>query len=236
MASRYSNAEEVAEHRRQAVAGPSPGQAELLDMLPPGSRVLDVGCAAGRVSFAARARGHRVVGVDLAEALVRAAVGLARERGTRVPFCVMDGRSLAVADASFDVVLLLGSVLSHVPFRRTRLDALRDARRVLKPGGLLLVEAASRTSTRGHRLFFAALAWLRRVQTAVGRPPHWELGDRFLVQISAAGPGEPVYVHMYTPEELVRDLREAGFEPRHIAGAGYFLRGMAARPREAPAA
>lgn len=231
VADRYSGLDEVAEHRRQALAGPSPGQAALLDAsLPPHALVLDVGCAAGRVSFAVQTRGGRVIGVDITEALVREAVTLARERGVRIPFCVMDGQALAFEDESFDAVLLLGSVLSHVPVRRVRLAALRDARRVLKPGGVLLVETSSRISTRGHRAFFGVLGWLRRALQAVGRTPHWELGDRFIVQISPTGPGQPVYLHMYTPDELARDLREAGFEPRPVEGESYFLRCAAIRP------
>jgi len=103
--------------------------------LRPGERVLDVACGTGLVSFAAaRAVGPAggVVGVDLSGRMVEAA----RQRGegtalTNVRFERMGAEQLALDDAGFDVVLCaLGLMYMPDPA-----EAMREMRRVLRPGG-----------------------------------------------------------------------------------------------------
>jgi 2-polyprenyl-3-methyl-5-hydroxy-6-metoxy-1,4-benzoquinol methylase len=230
VAERYGERFEIEEHRRQAIAGPGPVQARLLDAyLKPGAAVVDIGCAAGRFCFDVHRRGHRVVGVDLAEGMVREALALARERGVSIPFGAMDARRLALRDESFDAALMLGSVLSHVPGRGGRLASLREAHRVLTRGGVLLIETQSRDGSLRHRIFFRAMAGVRRALLAAGVRPAWEVGDRFGVEVSGAGPGKPIYFHMYAPDELAVDLRETGFEPRSVDTAHYLMRFVATK-------
>lgn len=116
-------------------------QAELLALaaLQPGERVLDVACGTGLVSYAAaQAVGPagRVCGIDLSGEMVRAAQRKAIDQpGLPVGFERMDAESLAWPDASFDVVLCaLGLMYMPEPER-----ALREMRRVLRPGGRLVV-------------------------------------------------------------------------------------------------
>jgi demethylmenaquinone methyltransferase/2-methoxy-6-polyprenyl-1,4-benzoquinol methylase len=64
--------------------------------------VLDVATGTGAVAGLLAARGHRVVAVDLTEAMLRQAVRCLR--GSRVRFLRADARRLPFADASFDAV------------------------------------------------------------------------------------------------------------------------------------
>jgi len=127
----------------------APAQAKLLACaaLLPGERVLDVACGTGLVSFAAaRAVGPMgsVVGVDISGQMVETAACRARDLAeTNTRFARMDAESLALPDAGFDVVLCaLG--LMYLPDPE---QALREMRRVLRPGGRLVLAV---WGERGH--------------------------------------------------------------------------------------
>ena len=64
---------------------------------------------------------------------------------------VEDARRLTQADASVDAVLLLGP-LYHLVGRAERIAALAEARRVLRPGGVLLAAAIGRFMAVGLRI------------------------------------------------------------------------------------
>src|SRR5438046_5106659 len=110
--------------------------AELLSLLEIGhdERVLDIGCGTGRLAVAALEHvgtEGRVVGIDPAPPRI----ALARERADpRFDFRVGRAEDLSeFPDATFDVAYL-NSVLNWI---RDRGQALREAHRVLKPGGRL---------------------------------------------------------------------------------------------------
>ncbi len=94
-----------------------------------GGRVLDWGAGWGQTSLLLRAHGARVVAYDVEDK--GAATGLLQEAD--VPYVVSAGPGLPFPDHAFDAVLNCG-VLEHVDDERS---ALRELRRVLRPGGRL---------------------------------------------------------------------------------------------------
>ena len=116
-------------------------QAALLDSatLQPGERVLDLACGTGLVTLAAARSvgpsGH-ALGTDLSGEMVALAEKQARRQGvSNARFTRMDAEQLALADGSVDVVLCsLGLMYVPEPQR-----VLGEARRVLRPGGRLVV-------------------------------------------------------------------------------------------------
>lgn len=110
----------------------------LLRPLPPQSRILDIGCAAGRASFALAREGHAVVGIDVAERLIAAAQAAAKKQDIDATFQVCDPLQLPFPDHAFDAVLLL-KTYCYVPKRQNRIAWLGDIARVVKPGGWLFL-------------------------------------------------------------------------------------------------
>jgi SAM-dependent methyltransferase len=112
---------------------------------PPPGVVLDVGGAAGAYAFWLAEDGYEVHLVDPVPLHVGQAeeASRARTEGRLASARVGDARRLAFADASADAVLLLGP-LYHLTDRADRIAALTEARRVLRPGGLVFAAAISR--------------------------------------------------------------------------------------------
>jgi SAM-dependent methyltransferase len=100
------------------------------------SRILDLGCGYGRVLGSLFEHGyHNLHGFDPAPAMV----ALARERYPLITFEVIKAPPrLDLHDASVDAVLLF-SVLTCVPTDEGQRAIIREAARVMRPGGLLYI-------------------------------------------------------------------------------------------------
>ncbi len=108
----------------------------ILPHLKPGMGLLDVGCGPGSITLglAQRVAAGEVVGIDISAGRIEQARALAAERGvTNVRFETADIYALPFEDASFDAVFS-NAVHQHLS---DPLAALREQRRVLKPGGVI---------------------------------------------------------------------------------------------------
>jgi ubiquinone/menaquinone biosynthesis C-methylase UbiE len=134
----------------------------------PGDRVLDIGCGPGYFArMLAEAVGPQgsVVGIDAAPEMIEYASRKAR-RLANCQFETGAAETLAFPDSSFDVV---GSslMMHHIP-AELRLQAAREMRRVLRPGGILLLSDFSIPEKGGWRLIASisghdADRWRRRM-------------------------------------------------------------------------
>jgi SAM-dependent methyltransferase len=119
---------------------------ELLDRFLPGppAVVLDVGGAEGAYALPLAAAGYEVHLIDpVARHVDAARAASAAAPAPLASASVSDARALPHADGSADAVLLLGP-LYHLVDAADRVTALAEARRVLRPGGVLLAAAISR--------------------------------------------------------------------------------------------
>jgi 2-polyprenyl-6-hydroxyphenyl methylase/3-demethylubiquinone-9 3-methyltransferase len=128
------------------------GMISDLASLERGGRYLDLGCSAGLYTRGlARTLGEEgeVVGIDISPSMLREAARRARKTGARPSLARADAHELPFAAASFSGVVC-GGTLNELgdPAR-----ALREASRVLEPGGRLAVMGILRArSLRGRRL------------------------------------------------------------------------------------
>jgi SAM-dependent methyltransferase len=91
----------------------------------PGTRLLDIACGSGYAASVAAERGAVVAGLDASEALI----AIARARTPVADFRVGDMFALPFRDAEFDVATSFNGIWKGCE------DALREARRVVRPGG-----------------------------------------------------------------------------------------------------
>jgi ubiquinone/menaquinone biosynthesis C-methylase UbiE len=192
-------------------------------------RVLDCGCGAGEYVRALLARGADAWGVEFDEK--KLAGGAARDPALAARLSVGDLESLAFPDQSFDTALL-NEVLEHVPDDRA---ALAEVRRVLRPGGRLIVLSPTRLYPfETHGVFWRGTA--RRVPHTVPGIP-WlplALGTRLF----------DYWARNYWPWELRALVERAGLrviatgslwqtfenisghQPRWLAAAAPLLRAL----------
>jgi SAM-dependent methyltransferase len=176
-------------------------RALLLAEARPGERVLDLGCGAGRFVAALRDAGADPVGVELAEAALERARHNAP--GADLRLLEEDG-SLPLEHASVDLVWC-SEVLEHVADTG---HLLLESRRVLRPGGRLLVTVPFHGRVKG-----AAIALLR-----------------FDAHFDPLGQ----HLRFYTRSSLAATLERSGFEDvavRAWGGPPLLRTGLTARAR-----
>ena len=104
--------------------------------LPSGQRVLELGCGNGKTLSALTRLDNEVVGLDHSINALQSCL-----ESSSAHLVQGDVRSLPFREASFDTVLML-HLLEHL-VEADRLKAVREARRVLRPGGQVLVRVFS---------------------------------------------------------------------------------------------
>jgi ubiquinone/menaquinone biosynthesis C-methylase UbiE len=172
----------------------------------PGSRILDVGGAAGVHALWLAREGYEVHLIDpVPHHVEQAREASGAQQGHPIASCVTgDARQIPWPDQSVDAVLFLGP-LYHLVQRSDRLKALREAHRVLQPGGKLFAATVSR--------FGSLLDGLAR--DLVADPQFVEILRQDLRDGQHRNPtNNPNYfttAFFHHPEDLRNEIEEAGF-------------------------
>lgn len=111
----------------------------LESLCQPGSRVLDLCCGGGAVSFFLETRGARVTGIDISPMMIESAEHEARMRRSTTTFLLADVLNCDFGDQQYDLALLLGNSLQDMPYRGFL--SLRDSLwRALQAGGCFVLD------------------------------------------------------------------------------------------------
>jgi SAM-dependent methyltransferase len=196
--------------------------------LPEGSsaRLLDVGCNWGRWSMAASRRGYRAIGIDPSLAAVQAAYRVSREVNAPADFVVGDGRSLPFPDHSFDVVFSY-SVLQHFSKDDAR-DSIREAARVTRPGGTVLIQLAN---LFGVRQLYNQARDLARQEQGQFRVRRWTPQEMLSAFNELVGPSRLSADGFFSLNAQATDLDLMSSFPKLVVRSSEALKGLAARFR-----
>lgn len=160
-----------------------------------GGRVLDVGCGGGYLAEDFAREGFSVSGVDPAARTIAAAREHAAQSALSIDYRVASGEALPFGDAAFHIVCCC-DVLEHVDDLP---GVVREAARVLKPGGLLLFDTINRT--------------LRSKLVLIKAWQDWNLGGFGRRDVH-------VWERFITPAELAAVLGEHGMQVGALRGIG----------------
>jgi len=177
---------------------------ELLDRWLPAAPavVIDAGGGPGRQAAHLQGLGYAVTVFDIVPLHIEQATA----RG--VPAYLGDARQLPLDDATVDAVLLLGP-LYHLPYRDDRRQALAEAARLVRPGGVIVAAALSRWARVFVRAAGGDLAdptWLQHTLTTM-RHGHVQDGDAW---------DQAVYLH--DVDELRCELELVGLQQIQVVG------------------
>ncbi|MCX5196622.1 class I SAM-dependent methyltransferase [Streptomyces sp. NBC_00249] len=195
----------------------------LTKSLGPGPhKVLDNACGIGTQALGLARLGHRVTGTDLSPVATARAAREAAARGLSLSVAAADMRALPFPAASFDAVVCADNALPHLLRAEDVRAALAETRRVLRPGGLLLLSTRPYGALRRTRPASEA----PRVRTGPdGRTVtfqlwHWhEDGERYDVELFqllpsggtwAASASTTTYWAL-AEEETAQYVRQSGF-------------------------
>ena len=161
----------------------------------PDDTILDIGGGPGHYSIHYAKKDHQVTLLDLSGENVRFAKKKARQYGVRIT--ALQGNALdlsAFPDGSFDIVFLMGP-LYHLMNGDSRLQAVCEAKRVLKPGGYLFSSFIL--------MFGGVIYGLRELQDTILRPKEQPLFD-------IAAKGESLAFEAFTHSYMttVKDAKE----------------------------
>ena len=171
----------------------------------PESRILDIGCGAGRTTIGLYELGyHLVEGLDLSEAMIVQAKRISEELNYNIKFIVGNAACLDYKDETFNATLFSFNGIMQIPGRENRIKVLKEIKRILKPKGYFLFTTHDRNSSKEYESFWKEekKKWALHLQD---KSLH-EFGDRVIKMEE-----RDTFLHFPTREEVISSFKETGF-------------------------
>ena len=174
-------------------------------------KVLDSGCASGRLFEALKPKKIDYFGVDISEELIK----IAKRKYPEAKFQTADCLSLPFTDNFFDKVYSI-SILHNIPSKEFQLRYLTETRRVLKPKGFLILRVWDFWRRKAAlklilKYTFSKIIGKSRLGFKDVFVPWKEPDGKVLIQR---------YFHCFTKGELEKLVKESGFKIKKSWRAG----------------
>lgn len=176
----------------------------LTQYVGPGDKVLDLGCGNGRLLELLQEKKINYIGLDNSSALI----ALAQKKYPGADFRTGDALSLPFTDNYFDKIYSI-AVLHHIPSQELRIKFLAEAKRVLKPGGLLILTV---WDLQRGRVWLRLKFFLKKMFGL----SKLDVGDVFVPWAKKY----QRYVHCFTKSELKELFEKSGLETKEINNLG----------------
>jgi len=168
-----------------------------------GERVLDSGCANGRLFEVLRNKRIDFFGVDFSDKLIQ----IAKEKYPQAKFQAADCLNLPFPQNFFDKIYSI-SVIHNIPSRKFQLQYLKEARRVLKPGGLLILRVWDFWRRKAASKLLLKYTFLKLIGKS-----KLEFKDVFVPWKNSKGKTLiQRYFHCFTKKELEELIKKSGFK------------------------
>ena len=161
-----------------------------------GEKILDLGCGNGRLLEFLKDKKIDYIGVDFSEKLITAA----KKKFPKARFQRADALNLPFPKNFFDKIYSI-AVLHHIPSEEFRLQFLKEAKRILKPEGLLIL-----TVWKFHQAKELYLIFKYTILKLIGKS---KLGWKDIFE--PWGKKVDRYYHCFSKRELIKLVRKSGF-------------------------
>lgn len=179
----------------------------LENYLENGEKILDVGCGNGRLYDFLKDKQVDYYGIDISEKLIE----IAKNRYPEGKFQVADALNLPFPENFFNKVFSI-AVLHHIPSKEFRLQVLKEARRVLKKDGFLLITVWNLWQRKTAWKSFFKNTFLKLIGKTkldfkdIFYP--WKDQNREIITQR--------YFHLFTKRELKKMTKKAGLKVKEV--------------------
>jgi ubiquinone/menaquinone biosynthesis C-methylase UbiE len=181
------------------------------------SSTLEIGCGTGRIAFGIEDelgfKSSNIIATDFVDKYISTAKEIAVEKKSSIEFKTCGATKLPFKDNSFKYVVGLGVVLSHLPHRWQRIQALQECYRVLEEGGILILSTMNICS---GKWYMPLLKGLTKVARLISNPYGYESNS--LPRLGVGSKFDPLFLrkdkpvlHYYYADELAHDLLSSNF-------------------------
>lgn len=172
-------------------------------------KILDIGCGAGRTTFALYDLGYKnIIGIDLSEEMITECNSIKSNRNVNIDFLVADATKIPFEDNSFDVCIFSFNGLMTIPKYENRLCAVKEIYRILKSDGKFIFTTHDINNTKFLDYWKAEKEkWEKGIQDN----RLYEYGDMIFSKQTEYGDAV-CFVHIPSTGEIGKYLDETGFE------------------------